>query len=214
VTTFDAVVGRVTLERHAEARRQLALADRIIVTKLDQLDVPAGEKAVRSAREGNASAEVLRSAQGNAPPERVMAPAIDGGSAAALSQWLGEPLGGDEQHEHEHGPPGGVRTLSVRIEQPIDFPSFALWLSMLTQLRGDEVLRVKGLLRVKDEALPVVVQAVQHVVYPNYNLPSWPDEERGSRLVIVTRGMDAVALQQLRVSLMATCAGHNATAMQ
>ncbi|MBC7170845.1 MAG: GTP-binding protein, partial [Polyangiaceae bacterium] len=68
---------------------------------------------------------------------------------------------------------------------------------------GEHLLRVKGLLRVEDEAGPIVVQAVQHVVYPTYSMPSWPSDDRSSHLMVITRGMPASLVEELRASLTA-----------
>lgn len=70
-----------------------------------------------------------------------------------------------------------------------------------TQFHGETLLRVKGLLRVEDEPGPVVVQAVQHVVYPTYSMSQWPSEERASRLMVITRGMPVALVEELRASL-------------
>ena len=100
-------------------------------------------------------------------------------------------------------PHGGseVRSFSVRADRAVDFRSFALWLSMVSQFHGETLLRVKGLLRVEDEPGPVVVQAVQHVVYPTYSMSQWPSEDRSSRLMVITRGMPVALVEELRSSL-------------
>jgi G3E family GTPase len=72
---------------------------------------------------------------------------------------------------------------------------------MVSQYHGETLLRVKGLLRVEDEPGPVVVQAVQHVVYPTYSMPQWPSDDRSSRLMVITRSMPAALVGELRASL-------------
>ena len=89
----------------------------------------------------------------------------------------------------------------MRADRAVDFRSFALWLSMVSQFHGETLLRVKGLLRVEDEPGPVVVQAVQHVVYPAYSMRRWPSDDHSSRLVVITRGMPASLVEALRSSL-------------
>jgi G3E family GTPase len=83
----------------------------------------------------------------------------------------------------------------------VDQRAVARWLSMVSQFHGDSVLRTKGLVRVNDEAGPMVVQAVQHVVYPAYTMPCWPSEDQSSRVVVITRGMDEGFVEVLRESL-------------
>ena len=72
---------------------------------------------------------------------------------------------------------------------------------MMTQFHGELLLRVKGLLRVKDKPGPAVVQSVQHVVHPVYSMPRWPSVDRSSRLMVITRGMAPELLEELRQSL-------------
>jgi G3E family GTPase len=71
----------------------------------------------------------------------------------------------------------------------LDWPAFGVWLSMLLQARGPDVLRMKGLLDIGD-AGPAVMNVAQHVVHPPEHLSAWPAAERLSYLVFITRGID------------------------
>ena len=71
-------------------------------------------------------------------------------------------------------------------DEPFEWTAFGLWLTMLLAARGADVLRVKGLLDV-GEAGPLLVNGVQHVVYPPAHLDAWPDDDRRSRLVFIGR---------------------------
>jgi G3E family GTPase len=66
---------------------------------------------------------------------------------------------------------------------------------MLLHVRGEDVLRVKGIVDVGAEG-PVLLNAVQHVVHPPQHLEAWPDEDRRSRLVFIGRGLSADALER------------------
>jgi len=70
----------------------------------------------------------------------------------------------------------------------VDWTAFGIWLSMLLHARGEDVLRVKGLLDV-GEAGPVVVNGVQHTIHPPEHLDRWPDEDHRSRIVFITKGI-------------------------
>ena len=87
-----------------------------------------------------------------------------------------------------------MRTCSLVLDRPLDWTAFGIWLTMLLQSRGADVLRVKGLLDVGGPG-PVVLDSVQHVVHPPRHLDSWPDGDRRSRLVLIGRGLDAAALE-------------------
>ena len=66
---------------------------------------------------------------------------------------------------------------------------FARAMETLIALRGADLLRVKGILNVKGCRGPVVVQYVQHLAHPPVELQSWPDDNRNSRVVFITRGV-------------------------
>jgi G3E family GTPase len=83
----------------------------------------------------------------------------------------------------------------VFLDEQLDWGAFGIWLTMLLQSRGDDILRVKGLLNVGGEG-PVLVNGVQHVVHPPEHLEAWPDDDRRSRLVFIGRGIDADAMEK------------------
>ena len=190
VTAVDGEHAPTTLARHDEAKKQVLLADDIIMTKVDVASASALHAARAAAQELNPRARLFFAERGlldwrpilDWTPSTVSS-RLDVASAAP-------PHGGSE-----------VRSFSVRADRAVDFRSFALWLSMVSQFHGETLLRVKGLLRVEDEHGPVVVQAVQHVVYPTYSMPRWPSEDRSSRVMVITRGMPVTLVEQLRSSL-------------
>ena len=89
----------------------------------------------------------------------------------------------------------------MREEKPLEWPVFQRALDTLISLRGSDLLRIKGLLNLAGSKGPVVFQAVQHLVHPPVELAAWPDQDQGSRLVFITRG---VSEQQVR-DLFAAC---------
>jgi G3E family GTPase len=104
-----------------------------------------------------------------------------------------DPLDLDYDHSPEHA--HEVRALCVTFDEPLDWTAFGIWLTMLLQARGQDVLRVKGLLDV-GAAGPVLLNGVQHVVHPPEHLPEWPDDDRRSRLVFIGRGLEQRALEE------------------
>ena len=194
ITVIDAVNGEGNLERMPEARKQLALADRIVMTKSDLTD----DETTGRLRD--------RIAALNPAPVAI---AIEG--EIAPSFLLDEPAGPREnfelgQHDHSHG----ISSFSLTFEEPLSWPVFQQTMAVLTALRGTDLLRVKGFAAMKECRGPVVVHFVQHVAHPPVELEDWPDEDRRSRLVFVTRGLnretvaglfDAVARVQDRKSV-------------
>jgi G3E family GTPase len=174
VTTVDAQHGL----RHDESVSQAAAADRLVVTKTDLAD--PGPLTARL-RRLNPTASILTAVHGDVVPSAL----FDGAEARDLRA-----LDFDESPEHAHD----VRALCVTFDEPLDWIAFGIWLTMLLQARGQEVLRVKGLLDVGADG-PIVLNGVQHVVHPPQHLPEWPDEDRCSRVVFIGRGLEREALE-------------------
>jgi G3E family GTPase len=174
VTTVDAQHGL----RHDESVSQAAAADRLVVTKSDLAD-PA--PVIARLRRLNPGATLVEAVFGDVEPGAL----FDGASRDPRD------LEYDESPEHAHE----GRALCVTIDEPLDWTAFGIWLTMLLQARGQEVLRVKGLLDVGAEG-PLVLNGVQHVVHPPEHLPDWPDDDRRSRLVFIGRDLDRAALER------------------
>jgi G3E family GTPase len=174
VTTVDAQHGL----RHDESVSQAAAADRLVVTKSDVAD-PA--PVIARLRRLNPGATLVQAVFGDVEPAAL----FDGAARDPRD------LEYDESPEHAHE----IRALCVTFDEPLDWTAFGIWLTMLLQARGQEVLRVKGLLDVGAEG-PLVLNGVQHVVHPPEHLPEWPDDDRRSRLVFIGRGLEREALER------------------
>lgn len=173
ITVVDAVAGIGNLEGMPEARQQVALADRIIVTKSDL----AG--SIETARLGERIAGL------SASPI-----AIAGNGEIAPSFLLDEAPAPRQEFAlgaaaHTHG----LQSFSLIFDKPLSWPGFEQALAVLTALRGPDLLRVKGIIAVEECRGPVVVHAVQHLAHPPVELEDWPDADRRSRLVFITRGL-------------------------
>ena len=83
----------------------------------------------------------------------------------------------------------GVVSFVMREKKPLEWPVFYRTMELLIALRGPDLLRIKGLLSLKDSKGPVVFQAVQHLIHPPVELAQWPDADRDSRVVFITRGI-------------------------
>ena len=84
---------------------------------------------------------------------------------------------------------GNVHSLALRIAEPVDWTAFGVWLSALLHVHGKSVLRIKGILNIGED-YPVLVNGVQHMVYPPQHLTRWPDHNRDSQLVLIMAGLD------------------------
>ena len=200
VTLVDAVNGRLTLQQHQEATKQIALADRVFLTKSDLAaadDLQALREAVHAINPGARVSLLVRGAV--EPGELVNLGLASARAGAQTLSFLGESLAGDgsggERTLRSKIHDGGIRTLSLRFERPFTWTAFSAALDLLATLRGPDLLRVKGIVNVAGE--PVVVQGVQHVFHEPVPLDRWPSDDRGSRLVFITRNIDAQVIRNL-----------------
>ena len=171
LAVVDAVNGETTLDGAPEARKQIILADRLIVSKTDLADAAAVARLTERLQRLNPRAAIDIAVSGALDPNRVIEPA-----AAERSGFVAEA---------EHG--DGVASFVLEWSDPIAWPTFSRAMETLIALRGPDLLRVKGLLDVAGCRGPVVVQYVQHLAHPPVELQEWPDGDRGSRVVFITR---------------------------
>ncbi len=195
VATVDAVNGRAQIERQFETVKQIAAADRLVVTKTDLLGSAAVTLLMDDIRRINPDAPVFAEgtecvdaaellAEVGSRPERP-ARASDRDMARAHDGHAG---GG---HDHE-----GVSSFTLTSERPLDWTMFGLWLTMLLNRHGTEILRVKGILNVAGWDRPVAIHGVQHLVHPPQHMIGWPDENRQSRIVFIVHGLDRRAIER------------------
>lgn len=201
LTTVDALHGLATLDAHAEAQTQVAVADGLIVTKSDLLaDRPAMLEFLRGRlRTLNPLADMFDAALGEAS-----APALLGASLFRHAARLGtehEPHD-HHDHDHEHGEDAhhhaGIGSFVLRGDGPLAATGVEMFLDLVRATHGAALLRVKGLLAMSDDpARPLLVQGVQHTMHPPRRLAAWPDADHGSRLVVIGRDLDRTSIERL-----------------
>ncbi len=179
LAVVDAVTGEANLDSAAEARKQVILADRLVISKTDLAEPSAVERLTQRLQQLNPRATIDFAVAGALDPDRVIAPAT-----AERSGFVAEA-------EHSDG----IASFVIETSGPIEWQTFSRAMETLTALRGADLLRVKGLLNVAGCRGPVVVQYVQHLAHPPAELETWPDENRSSRVVFITRN---VAERQVR----------------
>jgi G3E family GTPase len=181
-TVVDSVLGLTTLDQHPEARRQVALADTLLISKTDLLET---SKALRQAIDAlNQTAPMGVTA--------ALSPATLFGSAdpaARAARWLHLPdRVAASPFAARHG--DGVETFVIERDAPIPAMALALLLQALAEHAGEGLLRLKGIVALAEAPdRPTVVHAVRHVVSPLASLPAWPDGDRRSRMVLITQGV-------------------------
>ena len=195
VTTVDAVNGSGQLARYPESVKQAAIADRLVITKTDLAEPGRIATLQRKLTRINPSAEMLLAPQeaGDAAQILIRDAYTEQGREREITGWLeGAARGASSPAEQSHG---GITTVTLSFPEALDWSAFGVWLTLLLHCHGQRVLRVKGLLNVRGESTPVVIQAVQHIVHPPTHLEAWPDDERISRLVFIVDGLDGECLR-------------------
>ena len=185
IATVDCAAGAATLDAHPESVKQAALADRIVLTKTDLADPAANGLAARLAAL-NPCAPQLAAVHG----------ALDAGRLFGGTYDLPPHR---DFHAHRHGE---VSTFCLRREKPLHGATLALFLQALAEHCGAKLLRLKGLVEViESPGRPAVIHGVQHVFHPPAWLEAWPDADRSTRIVVVSRGLDAGWMQDLLEAL-------------
>ena len=200
IALVDAVNGQSTLDAHVEAVKQVAVADRIVLTKTDLV---TGQEQLSSLRERlariNPAAPLLDARSNDAG----VAALFDCGlynpatKTADVRRWLGEEAAhaahhadGHHHHDHDHRHDARVKTFTLVHDQPIAFSTIEMFLDLLRSAHGDRLLRMKGVIELaEDPDRPLVIHGVQSILHPPARLPAWPDAARGTRLVLITLDM-------------------------
>jgi G3E family GTPase len=196
VTTIDAVNGAVQIDAHAEALKQVALASRLLVTKTDLVSPAALDGLERALRALNPSAPMQAVAHGAIGSDLIIGdydydPSVAGDAAA----WLGAGEyhdhihTQDHAHAHAHTHDHNIDSFCLTRTEPVPWGALSDWLRSLTSLRGADLLRVKGIVNVAGRDRPAVLHGVQHIFHAPRLLERWPDRDRRTRIVCITRGL-------------------------
>ncbi|MFD1987445.1 CobW family GTP-binding protein [Mesorhizobium newzealandense] len=210
ITLVDAVNGNATLDGYVEAVKQVAVADRIVLGKADLVTDTSDLETLRARlRQINPGAELLDAADTGTG----VAALFDCGlynpatKSADVRRWLGEEAahhhdhhhhGYDHQHDHGHRHDQRVRSYSLVHDGPVPFSAIEMFLDLLRSTHGEHLLRMKGVIELReDPSRPLVIHGVQKILHPPVQLPSWPDGQRGTRLVLITLDMPEGYIRRL-----------------
>ncbi|MFC7396180.1 CobW family GTP-binding protein [Chelatococcus sp. GCM10030263] len=226
VTVVDAVNGEATLDNHPEAVKQAAVADRLVLTKTDLLAADDPRLGALKGRLAalNPAAPILVAAKGEATPAALIGIGLYDvdGKIADVRGWL-QAEAFDDHHDHDHGHDHHhhdhahghahahagdhhdvnrhderIRAFCLTSDKPISTANLEMFLDLLRSSHGPDLLRVKGLVALReDPERPMVIHGVQHVFHPPLQLPAWPDADHRSRLVFILRDLDASFVSRL-----------------
>ncbi len=226
VTVVDAVNGMATLDNHPEAVRQVAVADRLVLTKTDlagaqntavkarlQALNPAAQRiAVADATAANLldcglydparkspdvsrwlqDEAVLASLGRNAHRHADGTVHTDSESASASAEARGQDTSDINRHD------ASIRAHALSTDRAIPAGSFSLFQELLRSAHGPKLLRLKAIVKIAENLdNPVIIHCVQHVFHPPVILEKWPDDDRRTRMVFITKDLDPAFVEGL-----------------
>jgi G3E family GTPase len=200
VTTVDAVNVERELATNEETRKQIAVADRVVLTKTDIANPQTVKRLLAKLKGLNATAKIYDAQTDSIEADDLFVQDVYDPQTKSeeVQSWLDEE---ENRQGHAHGADrnrhaGDIVTFCVTEDRPLDWTAFGIWLSMLVHAHGENVLRVKGLINVAGLSTPVVVNGVQHIIHPPTHLDRWPSDDMRSRIIFVVRGLDPTMLQR------------------
>ena len=208
ITTVDAVNGMDQLDRQMESVKQVAVADRLLLTKSDLAEATKIAVLEDRLRKLNPAAPIRPIRDGQIDAAELLNAGLYNPETKSLDvrRWLKAEAYSEHAHHHNHGhdhdhhhghagqDPHDVNRHDSRIaafaldwDRPLDWSTFVEWIEMLITGHGENLLRLKGILNVAGEDSPIAIHGVQHLFHPPIALPAWPDADRHSRIVFITR---------------------------
>ena len=227
ITTVDAELIADQLDAHFEPAKQIAVADRLVLTKTDRAGAEQAASAEATVRALNPAAELTTIVSGDGAAQLVTGLGAFEPIAAKhhAEGWLAsERYSHDENcddphcshhdhaHDHTHSHRAGelahrhthgIRSFAITYDEPLDGAKLSFVMELLRQHHGDKLLRVKAIVNVADEPLPFVVHGVQHMFYPPTTLDDWPSDERRSKFVFITKDLDEDTVRTVMAGMFA-----------
>jgi len=204
VTTVDTQHGLGQLDTTYETARQIALADRIVLTKTDLVSSDTADRVKVRVRALNPAAPMCAAAKGAIDPSELFnINAYEIRGEADVGRWLAAEryVAHDDacasgycdhphHHHHDHEHLHGIHSFCLTFDAPLEAAKFEFALELLRSAQGSKLLRIKGLLNVAEHDQPFVIHGVQDVFYPVETLERWPSDDRRSRIVFITRDLE------------------------
>ena len=209
ITLVDAATGMATLDAQPEAVKQAAVADRLVLTKTDLVS-PADLAALQARLAAlNPGAPLLIARQGEIAPAELLECGLYDATRKQpeVRRWLDAEAYATQEHEHAHGHghhhhdpnrhDARIHSFCVTFDEPLPWDGLATWLEVLTMTRGENVLRIKGILNLVGQEKPIAIHGVQHLFHPPVQLSDWPaGDDRRSRLVFILRDLDQATVEK------------------
>ena len=218
IAVVDAVNGSATLDAHAEAVKQAAMADRLVLSKSDMVEDAAELARLKTRlRALNPAAAILDAAKGEATTDQLTGCGLydPDRKIPDVKKWLAEEAYADAQaarqqghhhhdhgHRHHHEDPNRhdehIRAFALTADQPIAAGTLDMFLALLVSQYGSNLLRLKGIVHLAETPeQPLVIHGVQHILHPPSRLERWPDDDRRTRLVFITKDLAESTVREL-----------------
>lgn len=188
VATVDAVNAELHFKQ-AETVKQVIAADKIVITKADLTTEDQVQKVKEQIRQIQPTARIHVAKLG-----RINVELLFGSHDRSLDEFSFSTEKRNFAKKHSDLE-GEIQSISFAFHQPLDWSAFGIWLSMLLHARGEEVLRVKGMLDVGEKG-PVVINGVQHIIHPPEHLDRWPNGKKFSHFILIMRSIQPEVVEQ------------------
>ncbi|MDC3090562.1 GTP-binding protein [Paracoccaceae bacterium] len=196
ITVVDATNGEKTLDLQPEAVKQAALAERIIISKIDLVEKDKELSLETRLRTINPSIKIIKSSFGAVSiSDLINLGAYDPFSKGRdVKEWLAaESMESHHDHDDHHVNVNrhdeNIEAFSMTSEKPVNMMAFALFKDLLMAQMGPDLLRLKGIINIEGKDRPAVIHGVQHIFHPVHWLEKWPDGDRQTKLVFITRNV-------------------------
>ena len=199
ITMVDGQQGNQPIDEHIEISRQIAVADIVMITKVDIADAAAVESLRHRIHTVNPGIPIRNVVQGNIDVADLFGLAAQSALTVANPTGFQKSEGHTHDHEgHDHGNVvhGTIQTHSITTEERINWDRLRYFLETIFSLRGAAFLRVKGIVWLENASEAIVVQAVGTALSPPETLGRDDDDSGTTRLVFIYEGLRGDAIEQ------------------
>ncbi|MCZ2203552.1 CobW family GTP-binding protein [Bartonella sp. A05] len=194
ITTFDTLSAPAILEKYSEAQKQIAFADKIILTKTDLSDSKILlDTLISTLKTLNPTAEIINAHSKQCCANMLMNKTLwnEKGENSQLKKWL-------TIIPHDHSHHKTIRAFSLECDEPIHYATLEAFLDHLKNLYGEKLLRIKAIIALHDNPhCPLVLHGIQTLFHPPVRLPAWPSGITQTRFVIIADGIEKEMVQKL-----------------
>jgi len=201
VVTVDSVYGLKQLEDNAEARKQAAVADVLLLTKSDLANEDEIELLKERLAAINPGATLHTIQHGEIDPDLIIDVGLfdPTGKKAEPQRWLRAPVKANrpkgtlpQATTHDE-----IASFTVTLPVPINWRDLKPVILKLCQTHGEKLLRLKGIIHAADQTAPLAIHAVHFTPYPPTLLDGWTEDEPSNRIVLIGKGLDEGEIRKL-----------------